>query len=173
MSNSAKYEPCNLREWFVDHGRLLTCGRPGRGYYAAGNLPHKGVPGHILEEWVQGLCVADCVDIVSLLGKKKNGTSEFRYYPFRSSEESGGKPTLQSWLDAQRRGAFFVREFPTTDYQTIPADRVSGIVSYIQKLLGDGRTVVLVDSAGAVRTKQVRDAMGATKQVRTLTKPCA
>jgi hypothetical protein len=126
-----------------------------------------------LKEWVDGLSGADPVHIVSLLGQKKNGTSEFKYYPFRSCEEPGGKPTFQSWLDGFKRGAFMVREFPTIDYQTIPADRVSRITSYVQKLLAEGQTVVLVDSAGAVRTKQVREAMGVTKQMRALTEPCA
>jgi hypothetical protein len=173
VASPIKYEPCNLREWSVKRGRLLTCGRPGRGYYAAGNLPHDGVPDHILKEWVEGLCVAERVHIVSLLGKKKNGTSEFKYYPFRSCEEPEGKPTFQSWLDALKRGAFIVRESPTVDYQTIPADRVIAITSYVQKLLAGGRTVVVLDSAGAVRTKQIREAIGVTKQVRALTQPCA
>jgi hypothetical protein len=119
-----------------------------------------------LKEWVEGLCVAERVHIVSLLGKKKNGTSEFRYYPFRSREEPEGKPTFQSWLDALKRDTFTVREFPTIDYQTIPADRVSAITGYVQELLADGRTVVVLDSAGSVRTKQVREALGVTKQVR-------
>jgi len=53
-----KNEPCNLREWFTERGRLLTCGRPGRGYYPAGRLPQGGVPDDILREWVDGIGIA-------------------------------------------------------------------------------------------------------------------
>jgi hypothetical protein len=169
---TAKSEPCNLREWSVNRGRLLTCGRPGRGHYAAGALPQRGVPEDILLAWADGLGVAKVVHLVSLLGTKSNGTSEFKYYPFRSCEEPGDRPTLQEWLSSIKLSAFVVLEYPTTDYQTIPADQVRRIVECVRRLLAENRTVVLLDSAGAVRTKQVREAIGFTKLKAALTQSC-
>lgn len=52
-----------------------------------------------MDLWVKGLPAANLLYIVSLLGKKPNGYSEFSYYPFRSSKEDDDKPTFQQWLD--------------------------------------------------------------------------
>ncbi len=168
----ASHEPCNLKEWNVQQGRLLTCGRPGRGHYAAGMFPSKGVPGDILAEWAAGVSVAGVVHIVSLLGQKKSGRSEFQYYPFRSCEESNNKPTFQAWLDRESAGILVVHEFPTIDYRTIRPDRIAAIKTCIKALLAAGQTVVLMDSAGAVRTTQVREALGLTTQRVSLTDAC-
>ena len=178
---SVKNEPCNLREWFTARGRLLTCGRPGRGYYAAGSLPYRGVPNDILREWVDGISVATAVHVVSLLGWKPKptapgtrGESEFKYYPFRSRDESGTKPTLQDWLNDAKPGVFVVHEFPTLDYQpTIPPTTLDAITACVDRLLDEGQTVVLMDSAGAVRTESVRTKMGHTRQKTQITSPCA
>ncbi len=42
-----------------------------------------------IDKWAEGLPDRKPTHIVSLLGRKKDGFSEFGYYPFRSSKESG------------------------------------------------------------------------------------
>jgi hypothetical protein len=87
------HEPCNLREWRVQTGRLFTCGRPGRGCYPSS--PRKWpaqVPDTVLAAWVDGLPSVDPLHIVSLLGRKPPpGPSEFASYPFRSEHETAAK----------------------------------------------------------------------------------
>ena len=97
----ATKEPMNLSEWkpvitAPQRGRLFTCGRPGRATFGREKRP---VGDDIINLWVQGLPEAEVLHIVSLLGQKTTGFSEFVYYPFRSSEEPGTKPTFQEWLD--------------------------------------------------------------------------
>ena len=43
----------------------------------------------VIDLWVKGLPKSDVLHIVSLLGHKTNGNSEFDYYPFDSSMVSG------------------------------------------------------------------------------------
>ena len=78
-------------------GRLFTCGRPGRATFGREKRP---VDEDLIDLWVQGLPEAEVLPIISLLGQKTTGFSEFGYYPFRSSEEVGTKPTFQEWLDS-------------------------------------------------------------------------
>jgi hypothetical protein len=75
----------------------------------------------IIDTWVSALPKAEVLHIVSLLGQKKGGLSEFSYYPFRSSKEPGSKPSFQDWLNARYGERFIVYEFPTTDRQGIEA----------------------------------------------------
>ena len=93
-------EPVNLREWRApttagDAGRLFTCGRPGRATFRREGRP---IDDDTIDLWVKGLPKTELLDIVSLLGEKTDGYSEFGYYPFRSSKEAGNKPTFQQWL---------------------------------------------------------------------------
>jgi hypothetical protein len=97
---------------------------------------------------------------VSLLGKKTNGYSEFGYYPFRSSKEVGDKPTFQQWLDERYDRRLVVHEFPTVDAQGIPPDVLKAVTRCVLDLIAKGRTVVIVDSAGAERTARVCAAIG-------------
>jgi hypothetical protein len=75
-------EPANLREWIAPAnsqggGRLFTCGRPGRATFG----PEKrAIADDVIDAWVKGLPQAEVLDIVSLLGKKTSGFSEFGYY---------------------------------------------------------------------------------------------
>lgn len=160
------------REWIVARGRLLTCGRPGRGTYAAGSFPRDGVPDSVLRQWIDGLSLDAAVHIVSLLGQKDTGLSEFAFYPFRSAVESNRKPTLQQWLDSKKANAFHAHEFPTTDFKAIQWDTLRAITARVESLLAEARTVILMDSAGAVRTKQVREALGFAKLKAKLTPGC-
>jgi hypothetical protein len=90
-------EPYRLRFWRVPTGRLATCGRPGRSKYKDASR----VPDKITHEWVRNLPGPNTV-VVSLLGKKPDGTSEFSFYPFYGgfdrAEEQRGRVSFQEWL---------------------------------------------------------------------------
>ena len=164
----ARDEPVSLREWRAltnarDSGRLFTCGRPGRGTFGREKRP---IDDDTIDLWVKGLPEAELVDIVSLLGKKTSGFSEFGYYPFRSSKESGTKPTFQQWLDERYGRRFVVHEFPTVDAQGIPPDVREAVTRHVLDLIGKRRTVVVVDSAGAERTARVCEAIGYKRMAR-------
>src|SRR5215475_8886521 len=112
-------EPYRLRSWRVTSGRLFTCGRPGRARFK----DSAQVPEKVVHQWVEKLPGPGTV-IVSLLGKKKNGTSEFSFYPFRGGfDEVSRKPSFEQWLRDNHAGqGLSVHEHPTIDYEPVPAD---------------------------------------------------
>jgi hypothetical protein len=153
----ASAEPNNLREWRAvkepaPSGRLFTCGRPGRATFGT---TRRLVPDHVIDEWVKGLPSQDDLYIVSLLGRKEDGFSEFEYYPFRSATELGRQPTFQQWLNNRYARDFQVDEFPTVDARKITADVLVSAARRIMELLERGCSVVIIDSAGSVRTAKV------------------
>jgi hypothetical protein len=155
-------EPMNLSEWgpptaVRQGGRLFTCGRPGRATFGRDKRP---VDDGTIDLWVKGLFEARPLHIISLLGQKTNGFSEFDYYPFRSSKESGTKPTFQEWLHQHYGRCFVVHEFPTVDRRGIPPDILKAVARRVLDLIENGSTVVVVDSAGAERTARVCEAIG-------------
>ena len=111
-----------------------------------------------IDLWVKGLPPEEVLHIVSLLGKKTTGFSEFDYYPFRSAHVPGNKPTFQEWFDERYGRRFVVHEFPTVDAdpQGIPTDVLKAVGCHILNLLNCASTVVVVDSAGVVRTEPSR-----------------
>lgn len=158
-------EPINLLEWrtrtaTLHRGRLFTCGRPGRATYGKAR---RTVDNETIDLWVRGLPEAEILHIVSLLGKKKDGYSEFGYYPFRSSTEIDERPTFQEWLDERFGRRFDVHEFPTTDARGIPADVLKTVTSCVIGLIESSNTVVVIDSAGSERTKKVCSAIGSKR----------
>lgn len=150
-------EPANLTEWSTTRGRLFTCGRPGRATFGR---ERRAIGDDTIEHWVGGLPICEVLHIVSLLGQKTTGFSEFGYYPFRSSHETGTKPTWQDWLNQKYRGRFVLHEFPTVDGRGIPRDALKTIASHVRHLIESGYCVVIVDSAGAERTARVCEAVG-------------
>jgi hypothetical protein len=162
-------EPINLREWKAPRkpagGRLFTCGRPGRGTYGYGTQ-RRPVPDELIDRWVEGLPGAGVLHIISLLGRKKDGFSEFGYYPFRSSKEPGSQPTFQEWLNERYGRRFIVHEYPTTDLQGISPDLLAAVTRQVMGLLEAGHTVVIIDSAGAERTARVCEKIGYTRAAR-------
>ena len=84
-----------------------------------------------------GLPKSEKLHIVSLLGSKKDGYSEFQYYPFRSAKEEVDKPTWQEWLDQCCGDHFMIHEFPTVDAdaQGIPEDVLDAAKRCILELL--------------------------------------
>lgn len=155
-------EPMNLREWkprtaAPRKGRLFTCGRPGRATFGRDKRP---VDDDTIDLWVKGLPQVEVLHIVSLLGEKTTGFSEFGYYPFRSSKESGTKKTFQEWLDKRYGGRFVVHEFRTFDGRGIPRDVLNTVTRFALDLLENDNTVLVLDSAGAERTARVCETMG-------------
>jgi hypothetical protein len=121
------------------------------------------VPLGVLRQWVRGLdrIRRDTpIRIVSLLGTKDDGYSEFAFYPFRSQHEQPSKPTFQEWLDAENPGAFVVYEFPTVDAGPIDGSTIDAAGRCVASLLAKGETVVVVDSAGVVRSSRVCTSLG-------------
>lgn len=157
-------EPFNLKEWHVDNGRLFTSGRPGR---SAGNKL-KAVTAETIDSWVSGLPLGNPLQIVSLLGSKTNGDSEF-CYPFRSALEKGDKPTFQQWLDERYQTQFVIHEFPTQDKLPINSKILNEIVPCVLELLNANHVVLIVDSAGVQRTGAVRKSLG-YEQLKSLSK---
>ncbi len=153
-------EPINLTEWRLQEaqgGRLFSCGRPGRATFGREKVR---VDDSTIEQWINGLPGAPVLHLVSLLGKKKSGFSEFGYYPFRSTHEAGTQPTLQEWLTERHGRRFVVHEFPTVDAQGIPSDTLDEVTHCVRQLLAQGNTVVVIDSAGAERTSRVCERLG-------------
>ena len=120
------------------------------------------VPDTIVDLWVRNL-PGPKTAIVSLLGAKPDGTSEFSFYSFC------GRESFQDWLD-KRHGSLSitVREHPTTDYASIPSAELDAIANDVSRLLAEGYTVVLVDSGGETRTSQVCRHMEFVEDTRSL-----
>lgn len=153
-------EPINLSEWRVSRGWLFTCGRPGRATFGTAR---RAIGEATVDQWVNGLPATEVLHIVSLLGHKLRGYSEFEYYPFRSSKEAGDKPTFQEWLDEHYGKRFVVHEFPTMDMTGITPEVLSAAKRCVIELLGGNHTVLVIDSAGAERTARVCEAVGAER----------
>lgn len=163
-------EPINLKEWkppavFHPGGRLFTCGRPGRAKFGTRRVR---VDDNTIDSWVRGLLQVGVGHIVSLLGQKNDGFSEFNYYPFRSSEESGTRPTFQNWLNDRYGPRLIVHEFPTVDadFEGVLPEVLEEVKLCVLDLLRDGNTVVVVDSCGVVRTSTVCGVIGCKSMIK-------
>jgi hypothetical protein len=116
-------EPHKLRRWRRSSSRdqiqFFTCARPGR---SKGST--ESVPDPVVDKWVNRLPGGTKITVVSLLGRKPNGLSEFSFYSFSSAietpDERGKRPLFQEWL--ARRHAMRkieVVEHPTTDFKPL------------------------------------------------------
>lgn len=164
----ASKEPMNLSEWrpfaaSQQTGRLFTCGRPGRATFGRAKTR---VDDGTIDQWVAGLPRVGILHIISLLGRKTTGFSEFGFYPFRSAKESGTNPTFQEWLDERYGRRFVVHEFPTVDGQGMPPDDLRAVTYRVLGLIENRSAVVIVDSAGAERTARVCEAIGYERAIK-------
>lgn len=155
-------EPGNLAEWARSKdpaaaGSLYTCARPGRVTYDRKRVL---IDDDTIDRWTHGLPDPRPLHIVSLLGSKRDGFSEFGYYPFRSEKETNPKPSFQEWLDSRYGPGLVVHEVPTVDAQAIPDDILEATTSLVVSLTKLGSTVLVVDSAGSVRSARVCIAAG-------------
>jgi len=155
-------EPHRLTRWKLKQsplaGHLFTCARPGRSKGSKVNIPDD-----LVNTWVKGLPDSEEVTIVSLLGRKPTGKSEFSFYSFRGGFESERPrcPTFQEWLDGRYgSGRYRVLEYPTIDLQQVPSETLSQVSATVLSLIRQGRTVVLMDSGGFSRVERVCTFMG-------------
>lgn len=165
-------EPYKLRRWrrssSPDQIPVFTCARPGRSKSSTGSVPDS-----VVDTWVNGVPGGAKTTVVSLLGRKPNGLSEFSFYSFagaiETSDERGTRPLFQEWL-ARRHGqrGIEVVEHPTTDFKPLPRELLEAVSKEIDLLLSSGRTVVLVDSGGETRTRQVCKHAGLVEDPRSL-----
>ncbi len=133
------------------------CARPGR----SGNPSSKAAPvsDDFVRRWVLGL-PGPRTAIVSLLGRKPGGTSEFSFYSFRGgfdlASDRPGCLSFQEWLDKWHDPLSIVLyEYPTSDFKPVPSETLEAVSCEIRELASEGRTVVLIDSGGATRTGMV------------------
>lgn len=151
-------EPYKLRRWrrggSPDKVRFYTCARPGRSHGS-----DKAVADRVVKSWL-AMLPGPPTAIVSLLGRKPDGTSEFCFYTFRGQHDNdvraGGKPLFADWLAKHCPGSdIVVSEHPTTDFEKIEHHALEHISAQIERLLAQGRTVVLIDSGGETRARAV------------------
>ena len=156
-------EPYRLIRWKPKGplaGQFFTCARPGRSKDAQAKIRDE-----VVDSWVKGLPVSQKVTIVSLLGRKPNGKSEFSFYSFRGGfdqlSDRPGCPTFQEWLNGTYgNGRYCVIEYPTVDVEPLAPETITEVSSIILSLLREGRTVVLMDSGGIGRTGKVCKCLG-------------
>ena len=151
-------KPYRLRRWRMDTptgpAYLFTCGRLGR--EKSKNL---AVPDDLVHRWVLGLRGSNTA-IVSLLGRKPDGTSEYSFNSFcggcDTEAERGNRQTFQEWLETHHNSlGILVREHPTTDYGPIHLDTLNVVAGDIRGLNSQRYTVTIVDSGGETRTGEV------------------
>lgn len=97
-------KPYMLKRWRTAGSPIgshfYTCARPGR----TGDSASKSriVPDDLVRRWVLGLPGPDTA-IISLLGRKPDGTSEFSFYSFHGGfdcpSEHPSRLSFQHWLD--------------------------------------------------------------------------
>jgi hypothetical protein len=136
-------------------GNLYTCARPGRsiGKNAA-------VSDNVVRKWADGLPNSGGVVIVSLLGRKPDGVSEFSFYSFYGGFETQadrpGALHFVEWLDRtypDKRFQLF--EHPTIDFKQVPAATLDQLRATIEPFFDMDRTVIFVDSDGEGRVRPV------------------
>lgn len=122
------------------------------------NIPT--ISDQVVDAWIAGMpSSTDEIIIVSLLGRKPNGLSEFSYYSFRGgfdkSEHRPGCPSWQEWLFERYASKYRLHEFPTVDTELIQEDIKRDVAKTILRFMQLGKTVVVVDSGGIGRTGSV------------------
>jgi len=151
-------EPYKLRRWrsrLNNRLEIYTCARPGRSRGADG-----AVSDSIVDNWIKGLPGEGKVTIVSLLGRKPNGDSEFKFYSFHGKSDTASerkkKPSFQEWIDRRNYDrSIQVIEHPTQDFRPILTETADAVSIDVQAQLDRGSCVVLVDSGGETRTRKI------------------
>jgi hypothetical protein len=114
----------------------------------------------VVDVWLNGLpsSTGETI-IVSLLGGKPRGPSEFSYYSFRGGfdqpKDRPGCPTWQEWLNSRYGSRYVVCEFPTIDTEDVPERTKKILFKTILEFIQAGKTVIVVDSGGVGRTGRV------------------
>ena len=177
MKGVKPQKPYMLRRWRTtgppESHYFFTCARPGR--TGKEESKHAPVPDDLVHRWVLGLPPGPKTSIVSLLGCKPNGLSEFSFYSFYGGydvpAEHAGCLSFREWLDCWHgQLSILLHEHPTCDSETIPTETLDALADDINALLSAGRTVVLVDSGGQTRTGTVCKYMRAVEDSRSHTR---
>lgn len=160
-------KPFKLRHWRLKHdGQSIyfyTSARPGRSAELASKDAQ--IPDQLVAKWVRSL-PGPTPAIISLLGTKPDGSSEYRFYSFSGgSDGSAGKQkSFGAWLrDQIPEQAIELVERPTVDFKAVPEETIAAVLKDIKRLAAQGKTVVLVDSGGEQRTGAVCRRIGATE----------
>jgi len=133
---------------------FFTCARPGR--TGDPSSKHSRVSDDLVHRWVRGLPGSN-TSIMSLLGRKPDGLSEFSFYSFYGGfdlpSENPGRLSFQEWLTRWHLDlSIALIEHPTCDFQPIQKETLDAVASDINESLLAGRTLVLIDSGGQTRT---------------------
>src|SRR5690625_1410384 len=112
IKKDSMQEPHNLRRWrnpdSPEHQSIYTCARPGR---SAGR--HGKVSDETVLNWFEGLPPQRPLTIISLLGEKPDGTSEYSYYSFQDSKE------FKKWTAKHIASDIEVLSFETVDFHEV------------------------------------------------------
>lgn len=105
------------------------------------------------------------VVIVSLLGRKPDGLSEFSFYSFyggfETQNDRPGALHFSEWLNRtypKRELELF--EHPTVDFKPVPTETLDRVKETVVPFLDSNRAVVLVDSGGEGRVRPVCKHLG-------------
>ena len=139
-------KPHMLRRWRIgaatNSHHFFTCARPGR--TGAPASKHAPISDDLVHRWVLGLPGPQTA-IVSLLGRKPDGLSEFSFYSFYGGfdlpSDCPGRLSFQAWLTRWHQDrAITVSEHPTCDFKPISPETLDAIASDLSRLLSAGRT---------------------------------
>jgi hypothetical protein len=152
---------------------FFTCARPGR---TSDEKSKKAmVEDKTVDKWIAGIADAPKTAIVSLLGHKPppSRMSEFAFYSFHgeadTEPERAKRLSFQEWLSSRHpTRCIQVVEHPTEDYAPVPDATCAAVQATVDRLLADGWRVVLIDSGGEVRVKQVCRSIGFVEDSRSL-----
>ena len=160
-------KPFKLRRWQLRNDDrpiyFYTCARPGRSSDPTSRHAH--VPDSVVSRWILSLPGPKTV-IISLLGAKPDGMSEYNFYSFSGGTDSSTdkQRSFEVWLrDQHPEQAIELVERPTIDFQAVPQETILKVLKDIKRLASQGNTVVLVDSGGETRTGAVCRRIGATE----------
>lgn len=126
-------KPYKLRRWQLREplgaGHFYTCARPGR--TGDSKSKHGNVSDAVVHRWVSGLPDPSAV-IISLLGMKRDGLSEYSFYSFFGGSDQpsddGHRPSFRSWLQQSHPGVVLI-EYPTIDMEPIPTETLNHIAT--------------------------------------------
>jgi hypothetical protein len=148
-------EPFRLKAWRLpglSSGLFYTCARPGRSRGSKTKVPDR-----LVLDWARGLPGGAETFIISLLGKKPSGTSEYSFY-----SSFDGPKSFQEWLNVSvPNRKFRVISHPTTDLNEIDPAVLAAVAAVVRPLVSEGKTVVIMDSGGWTRTGAIAACLGA------------
>ena len=150
-------EPYRKKRWGYSGTQLdlYSCARPGRS-----KGPDGVVADSIVLDWLEGLPKGEKTTIISLLGTKPDGKSEYSFYSF-------DEDTFEEWI-AKKGFTIGVVRHPTKDFSRIPNETLESNKTSVINYLKEGHTVILVDSGGITRSGAVFRYIGFSEDSRSI-----